>query len=123
MDLENKKKQLAYMIQIIGCILYVILIFVAIAFYPGGNPVDPNAPGYSFWQTSLSSLGASTLYWNEKFSRTYTIAHVIFTITWYICVNIMLFGIDLGTAQKIGRFTTVAALIILGYGALKLEKA
>lgn len=219
LNLENKK-ELAYVIQIFGCILYVILIFVAIAFYTGGNPVNNNAPGYSFWQTSLSALGSSISYsgadntismiiftiatsifgfsffplfaalpslfndtkkqknhsvigsifgiiggitmigiaftpsnlfivahmifvyigytsisvigilysialnMNEKFSNTYTIAIVIFTIVWEICIIIMLIGLDSWTpvAQKIGRYTIVGALIILGYGALKLEK-
>ncbi len=217
MNLENKK-EIAYLIEIIGCFFYVILLFVAMIFYPGGNPVDRNAQGYSFWNTSLSALGASTswsgadntvsmvifttatsifgfsfillfgalpsfftetskqrklsvigsifgiisgicltgiaftpanlyggahmlfvyigytsilamgiiysiaLYLNEKFSSTYTISIVIFTVVWYICVTIMMFGLFLGSAQKIGRYTTVGALIILGYGALKLER-
>ncbi len=217
MNLENKK-QIAYFVEILCCFLYIILLFVAMIFYPGGNPVDRNSQGYSFWQTSLSALGASVsysgadntvsmvifttatsifgfsfillfaslpsfftetsiqrklsligsifgiiagicmigiaftpanlyggahilfvyigytsitamgiiysiaLYLNKKFSSTYTISHVIFTVVWYICVTVMFFGLYLGSAQKIGRFTTVAALIILGYGALKLER-
>ena len=49
MNFENKR-QLAYMVQILGCILYVILIFVAIVLYSGN---------YSFWGDSLSALGYS----------------------------------------------------------------
>ncbi len=217
MNLENKK-QMAYFIEIIGCFSYVILLFVAMIFYPGGNPVDSNAEGYSFWQTSLSALGSSrsysgadntvsmvifttatmilgfsmillfftlhslftetsvqrklsligsvfgiisgicligiaftpanlyglahmlfvyigyisilvmgiiysiALYLNKGFSSTYTLGHVIFTIVWYICLTLMTLVIYIWVAQKIGRYTTVAAIIILGYGALKLEK-
>ncbi len=48
--IREDKKQFVYMIQIVSCILYLILIFVAIAFYSGI---------YDFWGNTLSALGFS----------------------------------------------------------------
>ena len=48
---------LASKIMIIGSILFVVLIFVAMLFYPGGTHINPNSKGYSFFQNFLSDLG------------------------------------------------------------------
>jgi len=50
-------KQKAFLFDILGCIVYVILIFLAMVFYPGGTPTNPNTTGYTFWENWLSDLG------------------------------------------------------------------
>ena len=50
-------RQKAFLFDMLGCILYVILIFLAMVFYPGGTPTNPNTQGYTFWENWLSDLG------------------------------------------------------------------
>lgn len=50
-------KQKAFLFDILGCTVYVILIFLAMVFYPGGTPTNPNTRGYTFWENWLSDLG------------------------------------------------------------------
>ena len=52
--ISNKK---AYIIEIIGFVIYVVFISIAILFYPGGTQTDPSAPGYSFWFNTFSDTG------------------------------------------------------------------
>ena len=47
-------KQNAYIFEILGCVVYVILIFLAMLFYAGGTADNPNLQGYSFWGNTLS---------------------------------------------------------------------
>ena len=56
MKLENWKEK-AFFFDILGCTVYVILIFLAMVFYPGGTPTNPNTHGYTFWENWLSDLG------------------------------------------------------------------
>ena len=56
MKLENWKEK-AFFFDILGCTAYVILIFLAMVFYPGGTPTNPNTQGYTFWENWLSDLG------------------------------------------------------------------
>ena len=56
MKLENWKEK-AFFFDILGCTVYVILIFLAMVFYPGGTPNNPNTHGYTFWENWLSDLG------------------------------------------------------------------
>ncbi len=56
MKLENWKEK-AFFFDILGCTVYVILIFLAMVFYPGGTPTNPNTRGYTFWENWLSDLG------------------------------------------------------------------
>jgi hypothetical membrane protein len=46
-------------------------------FYAGGNELNPTAPGYSFWQNSISDLGR-TIAWSGKNN---IIAQVLFSIS------------------------------------------
>ena len=52
--ISNKK---AYIIEIIGIVIYVVFITLAILFYPGGTQDNPNAPGYTFWFNTFSDSG------------------------------------------------------------------
>ncbi|MBD3253949.1 MAG: hypothetical protein GF383_02600, partial [Candidatus Lokiarchaeota archaeon] len=61
MSLKDWKIRSFYF-EFIGCIQYIILIFTAMFFYPGGTEKYPNAPGYSFWANSLSDLGRTVSY-------------------------------------------------------------
>jgi len=55
MKLQNWKQK-AYFFPILGCIEYIILISLAMIFYPGGTPTNPNTQGYSFWENWISDL-------------------------------------------------------------------
>ncbi|MHA1257946.1 MAG: hypothetical protein ACTSPS_20380 [Promethearchaeota archaeon] len=64
MKLENWKQK-AYFFAILGCILYVILVVLAMVFYPGGTPTNPNTRGYTFWENFLSDLGRTKAHSGE----------------------------------------------------------
>ena len=55
------KKNAVY-IQIIGSVIYLILIFLAMLFYTGGTRDYPSIPGYSFWANTLSDSGRTVAY-------------------------------------------------------------
>jgi hypothetical membrane protein len=76
MNTEDWKVK-AYILEIFGCIQYIILIFVAMLFYAGGTGDNPNIKGYSFWKNSLSDLGRTVAYSGQ----TNIISMIIFTIT------------------------------------------
>ncbi len=56
----------AFLFEILGCSVYVILIVLAMVFYPGGTPTNPNTQGYSFWENWLSDLGLIQSYSGEN---------------------------------------------------------
>ena len=53
-NISNRK---AYIIEILGIVIYIIFIFMAMMFYPGGTQDDPAAPGYTFWFNTFSDTG------------------------------------------------------------------
>ena len=53
-EMSNKK---AYLIEILGIIIYIVLIVTGMFTYAGGTQDNPNAPGYTFWFNTLSDLG------------------------------------------------------------------
>ena len=61
MNVENWRER-AYIFQILGAIIYFILIFIAMLFYAGGNYKNPNVSGYSFWENIISDLGRTVGY-------------------------------------------------------------
>jgi len=56
MEMENWKQK-AYYFMFLGCLLFVILIFLAMLFYTGGTVDNPNIQGYSFWANTFSDSG------------------------------------------------------------------
>ncbi|MFX1389011.1 MAG: hypothetical protein ACFE9Z_02995 [Promethearchaeota archaeon] len=74
----------------IGILLYIILIGVAMVFYPGGIRENPAIEGYSFFGNTFSDLGRLTA-WNGEpnlismilFSFAYGI-HIITMIPFYL---------------------------------------
>lgn len=114
-------------LSLIGSTFGVIggICLIGIAFTPSNLLYEPHIIFVYIGYLSISLIGifySTALYLNEDFSNIYTITCVLFTIVWEICIIIMLFSSDSWIAQKIGRFTTVGALIILGYGALIIEQ-
>ncbi len=69
-------KQKAYLFEILGCVVYVILIFLAMLFYAGGTYFDPDTPGYSFWSNWLSDLGMTKSYSGKD----NTVSMILFSI-------------------------------------------
>jgi len=56
MDIKISNRK-AYIIEILGIVIYIIFIFMAMMFYPGGTQDDPAAPGYTFWFNTFSDTG------------------------------------------------------------------
>ncbi len=69
--------RIARAILLLGVLQYVVLVGLAMAYYPGGHEWDEAVPGYSFWRNSSSDLGRPEA-WNGRdntvSSRLYTIA-------------------------------------------------
>ena len=59
--MENWKEK-AYILEILGCIIYTFIIFLAMLFYAGGTADNPNIEGYSFWGNTISDSGRSAGY-------------------------------------------------------------
>jgi len=51
------KRNLIYILSIIGCLQFILLTAIAMFFYKGGTYVDPSPLGYIFWQNYFSDLG------------------------------------------------------------------
>jgi hypothetical protein len=49
-----------YLIIAIGCLIFLILTFIAMLIYPGGSVDDHTSNGYSFTHSFLSNLGMLT---------------------------------------------------------------
>ena len=75
MNLE-KWKRIAAISEILGSLLFVLLIFIAMFFYTGGTMDNPSAIGYSFWGNTISDLGRIISY-NGGFN---IISMILFTI-------------------------------------------
>ncbi|MFW9946739.1 MAG: hypothetical protein ACFFDX_07905 [Candidatus Odinarchaeota archaeon] len=58
----NRWKNKAVIAGILGCVLLVVLLFIAMLFYTGGNYKNPNVSGYSFWENIVSDLGRTIAY-------------------------------------------------------------
>jgi hypothetical membrane protein len=84
MKLGNREKK-AYLFSLIGCIQYIILIFIAMLFYTGGTEDNPKVPGYSFWGNSLSDLGRTVAY-SGHLNTTSMIIFSITLIIWAISI-------------------------------------
>jgi len=59
---RNNWKQYAFIFAIIGSALYIILTFIGMMFYTGGNRVNNNEPGYNFFYNFFSDLGRTKSY-------------------------------------------------------------
>jgi len=203
--------------------VYLILIFLAMAFYMGGTRDNPAFPGYSFWGNTLSDSGrliawsgapntvsmvifslslivygafyipfyllvseslsegrleklsskigaifgilfsvsligialtpadilnlyhmifvfigyisaflngvffSIAFYKNKEFSNTYALLFAIYTVIYFISILLGLIGLLtdrnlMVLFQKLGRFTAIAAFLIIGYGFWKFKK-
>ncbi|TFG03200.1 MAG: hypothetical protein EU539_12490 [Promethearchaeota archaeon] len=65
MKIENWKEK-AYLLEIIGLIIYTGLVVLAMIFYTGGTATNPNYPGYNFWGNTISDSGRSVAYSGQK---------------------------------------------------------
>jgi len=50
----------------IGVTQYILLCSIAMIFYPGGNVINPNTPGYTFLLNQMSDLGRTESLSGEK---------------------------------------------------------
>ena len=57
MDRRRKWQRIAWVIVLAGVVQYVVLLAVAMAYYPGGTDWDKTTRGYGFWHNSFSDLG------------------------------------------------------------------
>ena len=58
----------------IGILLFVILNFTSMVFYPGGTIIEPDTKGYSFFYNFLSNLGE----WTAKNGEDNTVSAYLF---------------------------------------------
>ena len=56
MNIKNWKNQ-AVLLLFLSTVIYLVLIFLAMALYTGGTRDNPLFPGYSFWGNTLSDSG------------------------------------------------------------------
>ncbi len=56
-SLPTGSVRLIYRLIAVGCVLFVMLTFAAMASYPGGSQFDPDATGYRFFENFYSDLG------------------------------------------------------------------
>lgn len=75
MNLKNWKNKAA-IANIFGSILFIVLIFIAMIFYSGGNYDNPYFLGYSFWKNLISDMGRAFAY----SGRPNTVSMIIFSI-------------------------------------------
>ena len=59
MDFKNWR-QIAFLLCIIGCFIYVILTAIAMVFYGGGSEVNPNSQGFSLFENYFGDLILAT---------------------------------------------------------------
>ena len=72
----EKWKRIAGISDILGYLLFTLLLFIAMFFYAGGTMDNPSTPGYSFWGNTISDLGRVYTY-NGGFN---IISMILFTI-------------------------------------------
>ncbi|MBD3228433.1 MAG: DUF998 domain-containing protein [Candidatus Lokiarchaeota archaeon] len=73
MNNKNLKKWI-FIYGIISHILYIILISIAMIYYPGGNQLNPDTIGYSFFTNFLSDLGGLSSHSGESNVISYSIS-------------------------------------------------
>ena len=106
-------KQKAFIFEILGCVVYVILIFLAMLFYAGGTDVNPDSPGYSFWANWISDLGRTKAY-SGKDNIVSMILYLIAQTFW--SVSLILFFLALRSLFTEGKVEKILSTIgsILG---------
>ena len=73
-------KKWASILNIIGCVQFIILTSIAIFFYTGGTYADPTATNYQFWHNFFSDLGRTVAHSGNS-NKT---AFILFLITFSI---------------------------------------
>lgn len=59
-------RKIAFILAMIGVTQYILLCSIAMIFYPGGNVINPNTPGYTFLLNQMSDLGRTESLSGEK---------------------------------------------------------
>jgi len=75
--IKKKWKLWAFLINISGCIQFIIITFVAMFYYEGGTFIDPLSQGYNFWYNYFSDLGRIIAHSGNP----NMISFILFTIT------------------------------------------
>lgn len=84
MNFKNWRK-FAFVANMVGCIQFVVLIFIGMLVYAGGTSLEPSKPGYSFFQNFFSEIGLTVAHSGKP----NIIAFVFFSLAFFI-VGIML---------------------------------
>jgi magnesium-transporting ATPase (P-type) len=77
---DKNWREKGFIFGIIAAITYIILPLIAMVFYAGGTMVNPNAPGYTFWENFFSDLGMTKSYSGKD----NTVSMIIFIIAWSV---------------------------------------
>jgi hypothetical protein len=108
-------RKAAFILAILGIVLFFIIITPAILFYPGGYKLNPAAPGYSFFQNSWSDLGR-TVAWsgqNNFISQIFfSIAMVVWGISFVPSIYALSSLVTISSGEKKVRRTILILAII-----------
>jgi len=75
----------AFILNMIGCVQFILFTFIGMLFYAGGTYLDPSIPGYSFFMNFFSDIGRTVAHSGEP----NIIAFVFFNIAFFL-VGVML---------------------------------
>jgi len=114
MKIENWKEK-AYLLEILGCIIYTFIIFLAMLFYTGGTADNPNIDGYSFWGNTISDSGRTTAYSGKSNTismillSTALILFAITTIPFFLALRY--FFIEVKIEKKLSTIGSICGII------------
>ena len=74
---KTNQIKLGCVLNIIGCIQFIILTSIAMIFYKGGTYIDPSTSHYVFWNNYFSDLGRTVAH--SGISNTFSF--ILFTVT------------------------------------------
>ncbi|XEO79489.1 hypothetical protein WKT22_04534 [Candidatus Lokiarchaeum ossiferum] len=120
----SKKKNIPDLILIGGSLQYIILILIAMLFYPGGSHLDVNHEGYAFFGNFFSDLGR-TVAINGDSNPIASIMYYITTIVYGL--SLIFFSVFLPQKVpnsnnhswiKIGSLATLVFGAVAGLGTL-----
>ncbi|MFX0082428.1 MAG: hypothetical protein ACFE94_11830 [Candidatus Hodarchaeota archaeon] len=77
MILKANIKKWGIILNIIGCIQFIIITAIAMVFYKGGTYIDPSTTRYIFWYNYFSDLGRTVAHSGSS----NTISFILFTVT------------------------------------------
>jgi hypothetical membrane protein len=101
-----------YILLIINCIQFLILVNIAILFYPGGTFNNPFTSGYSLWSNLFSDLGRFVAHSGESNIITFLIYNVSLFIMGLLLIPYFIIKPRLFKEKGEGRSFCIAGSIL-----------